>query len=161
MSVLARTLLFVIFIHGFFLLAIPWALVSLWFLLFSTNPGMERWLAIAPFMAGVSFYGSSVRDFIFVGKGSPAAWDAPVEFVLKGWYRRVRNPMYIGMLLILFGEAIFFESAGIFLYAIILWFSFHLFVVYYEEPALKKKFGGVYQEYFNSVHRWIPHIKRG
>ncbi len=159
MSVIFRTLLFVVCIHAFFLLAIPWILIFSGFLLFSSVLAMAKWLALFPLATGLSFYISCVRDFIFVGKGTPAAWDPPVEFVLKGWYRRVRNPMYIGMFLVLAAESIFFESAGIFLYAMILWLFFHLFVVYHEEPALKKKFGGVYQEYLRSVPRWIPLLR--
>ena len=160
MSVVFRTLFFIIFIHGFFLIVIPWILIFLKVLSFFQVLTTARWLALLPLVMGLSFYISCVRDFIFLGKGTPAAWDSPVEFVLKGWYRRVRNPMYIGMFLILASEAIFFESAGIFLYAIALWFSFHLFVVYQEEPALKRKFGCVYRNYLKSVPRWIPLLRR-
>ncbi len=161
MKIIFKTLLFVVFIHGFFLLAVPRILIVSRFFLFPLSLGRCRWFALLPFMVGLGIYASCLWDFIFVGKGTPAAWDSPVEFVSKGWYRRVRNPMYIGMFLILASEAIFFESAAIFLYAIILWFSFHLFVVYYEEPALKKKFGGVYREYLKSIPRWIPLMGRG
>ena len=158
MSVVFRTILFVVFVHGFFLLGIPWILVFSRLLLFSSGLMMTKWPALSLLLMGSSFYVSCVWNFIVLGKGTPAAWDAPQEFVSKGLYRQVRNPMYVGMFMILAAQAVFFKSAGIFLYLMILWFSFHLFVVYYEEPALKRRFGDVYRDYLRSVPRWIPRI---
>ncbi|MGH7272913.1 MAG: methyltransferase family protein, partial [Nitrospiria bacterium] len=65
-------------------------------------------------------------------------------------------PMYVGVMLILVGESIVFGSATLLAYAAILWLGFHLFVIYYEEPTLKKKFGKTYEEYIRVVPRWIP-----
>ena len=65
--------------------------------------------------------------------------------------------MYVGVLLILIGESIIFSSLAILQYALFVWLMFHLFVVFYEEPTLRKKFGATYDEYRKSVSRWVPH----
>jgi protein-S-isoprenylcysteine O-methyltransferase Ste14 len=76
--------------------------------------------------------------------------------VVRGLYRVVRNPMYVGVLLILIGESMGFSSLAIFQYTLVVWLMFHVFVIFYEEPALRKKFGAAYEEYRRSVSRWIP-----
>ena len=145
-----------ILIHGFFLAVIPWVLVRSHFALSLRSIGYFQLISIPLVILGAAFYVSSVSDFVRFGNGTLAAWDSPTEFVLRGGYRSVRNPMYVGMFLILASEAVFFRSARVFLYGIILWISFHLFVVYHEEPVLRKKFGNVYEDYLRSVPRWIP-----
>ncbi|MBA2501702.1 MAG: isoprenylcysteine carboxylmethyltransferase family protein [Pyrinomonadaceae bacterium] len=95
-------------------------------------------------------------DFTFVGKGTPAPFDPPKEIVLRGLYRFVRNPMYVAVMLVLIGEVMFFESAVILIYASIVFLSFHLWVVYYEEPTLRRKFGESFEQYCQKVSRWIP-----
>ncbi len=94
--------------------------------------------------------------FITMGKGTPAAFDPPVEFVASGPYAFVRNPMYIGGFILLVGFGLFHLSVSILILAIILFGVFHLFVVYYEEPTLEKQFGKSYTEYKSKVNRWIP-----
>ena len=68
----------------------------------------------------------------------------------------VRNPMYVGVLLILLGESITFASLPILQYAVVVWLFFHLFVIFYEEPTLRQEFGASYEEYCKTVPRWIP-----
>jgi len=68
--------------------------------------------------------------------------------------------MYIGVLFFLIGEAIFFASLLLIFYAVLVFLCFHLFVVIYEEPALKAKFGDSYRRYCDSVPRWIPRRKK-
>jgi protein-S-isoprenylcysteine O-methyltransferase Ste14 len=95
-------------------------------------------------------------DFTFTGMGTPAPIDPPKELVVKGLYCYVRNPMYMGITFILLGEGFLFESAVLFLYAGFLLVCAHLFIVYYEEPTLRRLFGTSYESYCNSVSRWIP-----
>ena len=84
----------------------------------------------------------------------------PQSLSQQGPYRVVRNPMYMGVLLILLGESVAFASIPILYYALVVWLFFHLFVVLYEEPTLRQKFGSSYQEYCNTVSRWIPRPPR-
>ena len=94
--------------------------------------------------------------FVRYGRGTPAPFDPPRQLVVRGPYRFVRNPMYIGGILMLLGEALIFASIPLVEYGAILWFSVHVFVVIYEEPTLKRSFGDSYSEYRARVGRWIP-----
>ena len=80
------------------------------------------------------------------------------NLVVNGLYRHVRNPMYIGALLIALGEALLFQSKSLFLYALAIFgvCNFHILIL--EEPYLANKFGESYQQYRKSVRRWIPRM---
>ncbi len=97
-----------------------------------------------------------VTFFIIRGKGTPAFFDAPTEFVATGPYRYVRNPMYIGGFILLIGFGLVRHSISILIFSILYMVLFHLFVVYYEEPTLEKQFGKSYLDYKKKTHRWIP-----
>jgi protein-S-isoprenylcysteine O-methyltransferase Ste14 len=94
--------------------------------------------------------------FIIQGKGTPAAFDPPKEFVATGPYAYVRNPMYIGGFILLVGFGLNRNSLSILILSVILIVVFHLFVVFYEEPVLERQFGKTYIEYKNRINRWIP-----
>jgi protein-S-isoprenylcysteine O-methyltransferase Ste14 len=95
-------------------------------------------------------------SFAFIGKATPLPIDAPKVLVVKGPFRFVRNPFYIGIVLVLLGEGVLFQSGVLLLYAVFGAMATHLFVVLYEEPHLKKKFGSSYEEYCKQIPRWIP-----
>lgn len=97
-----------------------------------------------------------VFTFVFIGKGTPAPFDPPRRLVIRGPYRFVRNPMYIGAGMTLAGAALYYQSLSIFIYAALFFLITHLFVVLYEEPTLRRTFGHEYEEYFRRVRRWIP-----
>jgi protein-S-isoprenylcysteine O-methyltransferase Ste14 len=97
--------------------------------------------------------------FITRGKGTPAVFDPPTEFVASGPYAYVRNPMYIGGFILLVGFGLYRNSLSILILSVILIAIFHLFVVYYEEPTLQKQFGKSYLEYKNRINRWMPKWK--
>jgi protein-S-isoprenylcysteine O-methyltransferase Ste14 len=113
-------------------------------------------VGLAVFGAGAAIAVISVGTFVGKGKGTPAPFDAPREFVAAGPYRFVRNPMYIGGLLALLGFGLIMRSPSMALFAP-LWSLFaHGFVVLYEEPVLRQKFGDTYRRYCERVPRWIP-----
>ena len=95
-------------------------------------------------------------DFFVKGKGTPATIDPPKKLVVTGLYLHTRNPMYIGVLLILLGYSIWCLSLSLLLYTGAVFFVGHLFVILYEEPTLKQKFGNNYITYCQQVPRWIP-----
>ena len=99
-------------------------------------------------------------DFAFAGRGTPAPIDPPKILVARGLYRFVRNPMYISVLLVLLGESLVFQSADLFRYAGVVGVGFFFFVLLYEEPALRSKFGPSYRQYCEEVPRWIPRMPR-
>jgi protein-S-isoprenylcysteine O-methyltransferase Ste14 len=101
-----------------------------------------------------------VMVFIFRGKGTPAVFDPPSEFVAAGPYAYVRNPMYIGGFILLIGFGLYHFSLSILILSFLLFGLFHLFVVFVEEPTLEKLFGNSYIEYRKTITRWIPGRKR-
>ena len=151
-----KTLIFTLSVPGSVTVLVPYLMLSSGHELYSWQIGPLRFLGILPLILGAAFYLKCAWDFTFTGGGTPAPIDPPRIFVAKGLYRIARNPMYVGITLILTGESIVFESATLLAYAAILWLGFHLFVIYYEEPTLKKKFGKTYDDYFRAVPRWIP-----
>ncbi|MEX0612930.1 MAG: isoprenylcysteine carboxylmethyltransferase family protein [Pirellulales bacterium] len=111
------------------------------------------WLLLVP---GIAVLLWSVWEFASEGQGTPAPIDPPKRFVATGMYRYVRNPMYVGVLSAVVGQALLYESWNVLIYAAILWGVVHAFVVFYEEPTLRRLFGDQYAAYCGSVPRWIP-----
>src|SRR5262245_44515966 len=105
---------------------------------------------------GLGIYLWCAWEFITKGQGTPAPYDPPRFLVKGGLYRFTRNPMYVGMTTILFGEACFFKSTALLVYALILLLGFHLRIIYYEEPTLRRLFGEAFEKYCKRVPRWIP-----
>jgi protein-S-isoprenylcysteine O-methyltransferase Ste14 len=105
--------------------------------------------------AGALLAGICIATFVTKGRGTPAPFDPPREFVAWGPYRYVRNPMYIGGAAVMLGAGLAVASLSIVLLALAFLLITHLFVVLYEEPALTSKFGDSYQRYCSSVHRWL------
>jgi len=97
-----------------------------------------------------------VAVFIIIGKGTPAVFDPPTEFVATGPYAYVRNPMYVGGFILLTGFGLYHTSISIVILSVLLIGLFHLIVVFVEEPSLEKLFGKSYGEYKKRVNRWIP-----
>ena len=160
MMVVLKSLLFLIVIPGTVLVLLPNWLLSSVRDPFPLPIGLFSYLGLAPMILGAVVIVWCVWDFTFTGKGTPAPIDPPKELVVKGLYRYVRNPMYIGVLLVLLGESLLFQSGAILVFGIVLFLLFHSFVLFYEERALKKKFGQAYEDLLNTVPRWIPRFRR-
>lgn len=133
-------------------------------LLFELDPSqssnLEKGLSLFVGLLGVGLSISAVRLFATKGGGgTPAPWDPINRLIIDGPYRHVRNPMLIGVITILFCEAVFFHSLPMLVYAC----AFVLANVFYfscsEEPALVKRYGDEYRRYLNNVPRWIPRTK--
>lgn len=97
-----------------------------------------------------------IWQFFSEGRGTLAPIDAPKHLVVRGLYQYVRNPMYVSVVTMLLGEAIVFLSTPIVIEAGIFMVLANLFVVFYEEPALRRQFGESYERYLQTVGRWIP-----
>jgi protein-S-isoprenylcysteine O-methyltransferase Ste14 len=102
---------------------------------------------------------SCISAFAFFGKGTPAPFDAPREFVAVGPYKYVRNPMYLGAVLVIIGVSFILRSPSALGVALFFITLMHLFLLIYEEPTLEHKFGNSYLEYKCRVHRWLPQVK--
>jgi protein-S-isoprenylcysteine O-methyltransferase Ste14 len=111
-------------------------------------------------VAGAVLALTTVGYFIFQGRGTPALFDPPKVFVPHGPYRIVRNPMYIGGVLVLLGWGLYLKSVAMALFALVACLLIHTFVVQAEEPGLRKRFGQQYEDYCRAVPRWIPRFTR-
>lgn len=118
--------------------------------------GLSQLLAL-PILAGALIVMlAATWHFGASGGGTPAPFDPPVRLVVRGPHRYVRNPMYLGALTAVLGWALFFQSTQLLWYAGIAWLGAHLFVMFYEEPTLKRLFGAEYDAYRARVRRWLP-----
>jgi len=100
-----------------------------------------------------------IVTFAARGRGTPAPFDPPRELVAAGPYRVVRNPMYLAAAAAIAGAGIFLRSPAIALLALVFLLVFHLFVLLYEEPALRRGFGESYVRYSGTVNRWMPRLR--
>ena len=123
------------------------------------EPGFLAYLAIPLWLIGGAILLWSFWNFLIEGRGTPAPIDPPKELVAVGFYRYVRNPMYVGVLLILIGHFLWFKNVWLIVYTAVAFLIVHLFVTLYEEPTLKRKFGAGYEEYLKKVPRWIPRLR--
>ncbi len=98
--------------------------------------------------------------FVVIGQGTPAVFDPPRRIVTVHLYGLIRNPLYVAALLILVGEAVLFQSVALLGYAALVWLGLHLFVMLYEEPGLRRRFGVPYEDYTKQVPRWLPRLRR-
>jgi protein-S-isoprenylcysteine O-methyltransferase Ste14 len=96
-----------------------------------------------------------ILQFAFEGKGTLSPLDPTKRLVVRGLYRYSRNPMYVGVMMILIGEAIVTQSATLWIYLAIIFIAFHLFIMLHEEPRLRKDFGQEYLLYCEKVRRWF------
>ncbi len=94
--------------------------------------------------------------FALQGRGTPAPFAAPDRFVARGSYRVVRNPMYVGVLALIAGQALLLGREVLLVWAVAAAVLFQLFVVFHEEPELRKRFGAEYDDYRRRVGRWLP-----
>ena len=150
-SSIVKTVIFTILVPGTVAVILPRAIGT-----DATTPTLYSSIGLMPMVLGAAIYFWCAWDFATAGQGTPAPIDAPKRLVVRGLYRFVRNPMYVGVLAVLFSESIVFRSTRILTYAIVVFVFFNLFVMLYEEPALKRKFGASYEEYLKTVPRWIP-----
>ena len=107
--------------------------------------------------AGLVPVGQSFIEFIRAN-GTPVPVASPPRLVVSGFYRYVRNPIYVGFLAILVGQALLFGSLGLLKYAAVAWCIGAAAVRWYEEPTLARKFGAEYQDYRHAVRAWIPRL---
>jgi protein-S-isoprenylcysteine O-methyltransferase Ste14 len=117
-----------------------------------------RLVAVALIVAGAPGLIDSFARFALQGLGTPAPVAPPSRLVVSGLYRYVRNPMYVSLLAILFGEGLLFGDWRIFLWAAIFGFCTMAFVAGYEEPTLEHMFGDEYRTYRAHVPGWIPRL---
>ena len=108
--------------------------------------------------AGLGGLLHAVFRFVTEGRGTPAPVMPPTTLVVHGLYRYVRNPMYVAIVTLIIGQALWLGRFILLGYAAVAWLAFHLFVVLYEEPKLRRTFGPPYDDYRTRVRRWWPRL---
>jgi len=151
-----RSLLFLILAPGMVAGYIPLGLLR-WGTQIET--GVFAYFAFPLWLFGSIILLWSFWNFLREGRGTPAPIDPPKELVAVDFYRYVRNPMYVGILAMILGHFLWFEYMNLLLYAMFVFLAFHTFVIFYEEPTLRKNFGTAYEEYCRRVPRWIPRFR--
>jgi len=151
-----KSLLYLIIEASLFALYIPLAFLRAGSRI---ETGIISLLAIPLWLIGSLIVLRCFWDFTFKGRGTPLPSDPPQELVITGFYRYVRNPIYVGVLLIFLGHFLWFGYWALLTYTVIAFIIVHLFITFYEEPTLKRKFGAVYEDYLKRVPRWIPKFR--
>ncbi|MBX7258697.1 MAG: isoprenylcysteine carboxylmethyltransferase family protein [Candidatus Hydrogenedentes bacterium] len=154
-----KTAIFTLTVPGAVVVYVPWLLLPPDAKVWPPSSGPLACVALMPMLFGALILLWCATDFVRVGKGTPAPIDPPKELVVRGLYRYSRNPMYVGAVSALLGEALLFQSWTLFVYAAVCAVIMHTFVVLYEEPTLRKKFGPAYEAYLVHVPRWLGKVK--
>lgn len=155
-SAVAKTLVFTVFVPGTVAGYVPWRLRR------GAAPvtGVEAWAALGVIAIGIAVYlHTAFWGFALIGSGTPAPIAPTKILVVKGLHRFVRNPMYLGVALVIGGQAWLSHSLHILIYMACMLTVAHLFVVLYEEPTLRRQFGEEYDRYRAAVPRWIPNFR--
>ena len=106
--------------------------------------------------AGIGLCWKTVSLFTHYGEGTPAPFDPPKKLVIQGPYAYARNPMMVGVWLVLLGEVLIFASVPLGLWFLIFFGLCLILIPFWEEPDLQNRFGESYREYMRKVPRWIP-----
>ncbi len=117
-------------------------------------------LGVLLIVGALPFFIAFEKRFVVEGRGTPAPIAPTERLVTGGSFQRVRNPGYISVVAMVVGEALLFGSIGVILYALTLAIAFHIFVIAYEEPMLRTRFGAAYEQYCARVPRWLPRLRR-
>jgi protein-S-isoprenylcysteine O-methyltransferase Ste14 len=155
LSLALRSLLWTVLLPGFFAGYLPWRYFGLGRVRLDPHEPLHL-LGVVCITIGVVLLGSCIWEFARSGRGTLSPADPPRELVVRGLYRYVRNPMYLSVTLIVFGELLLTRSRPLFWYWIIWFIGVNLFVIGYEEPTLRRNFGASYERYTAEVGRWLP-----
>ena len=151
---------------GFFLLLAPGTVAGLvpwWITRWRMQPPLLgfsgfRVVGVLMIAAGVAVVLDSFVRFALQGLGTPAPVLPTRHLVVSGLYQYVRNPMYVGVFWIVLGQGLLLGDGRLLAYGVLLWLSFHVFIVGYEEPTLRRSFGPEYEAFDRNVPRWIPRM---
>ena len=158
-SAIFGSAVFLVVAPGTLAIYLPWAVTHWRFTAPLFGVFSFRILGALLIAAGLPFLLDSFARFAIQGLGTPAPIAPPQRLVVTGLYRWVRNPMYVAVALLIFGQGLLFGSVRLLQYGLLVWLAFFAFVVLYEEPALSRKFSKEYEEYCLQVPRWIPRLK--
>jgi protein-S-isoprenylcysteine O-methyltransferase Ste14 len=158
MFVLVRVVTYASIFIGLVLIYVPARLLSWSGIVGPAAIGVEQVAGMIVGTAGGLVALWSIFSFAFIGKGTPAPFDPPRRLVIQGPYQFVRDPMYIGAGFAIAGPALFYKSWVLLMYVGLFLLITHLFVIWYEEPTLRRTFGHEYEVYCLRIGRWWPRL---
>jgi protein-S-isoprenylcysteine O-methyltransferase Ste14 len=118
-----------------------------------------RWVGVVLLVAALAVLVASFARFVAEGFGTPAPVAPPDRLVVGGFYRYVRNPMYVAVLSLIIGQALALGQLILFAYAAVVCAAFAAMVHWHEEPALHRQFGEQYDTYRAAVPGWVPRLR--
>jgi protein-S-isoprenylcysteine O-methyltransferase Ste14 len=154
------TSLFVLVVPGTAIVLIPYLLTRWQMAPPLLGTPATRWLGVVLLVLALPAFVAFNFRFVFEGRGTPAPIAPTEKLVVGGLFRWVRNPGYLAVLGLVVGQALILGSTAVLIYAAALGLGFHLFVLGYEEPTLRRQFGADYEAYCRDVSRWIPRPPR-
>jgi protein-S-isoprenylcysteine O-methyltransferase Ste14 len=153
-----RSLLWTILLPGFFAGYLPWRFFGLGRAPFEPfSPASV--IGLLAIVLGAMLLATCIVEFARSGRGTLSPVDPPRHLVVRGLYRYVRNPMYLSVTTIVLGEVLLTRSRALAVYWAIWFLGANLFVMGYEEPTLRRRFGSSYDQYTRHVGRWIPRFR--
>jgi protein-S-isoprenylcysteine O-methyltransferase Ste14 len=158
MSLLASAL-FLVLAPGTVAVYVPWAITRWTFGALPVYIDLVRAVSVMLAVMGSSVLLEAFWRFAWIGRGSPAPVLPTTTLVVSGFYRFVRNPMYVAVIALVLAQAAWLWRWELVVYAAILLTCFHLFVLVYEEPTLASQYGDSYKRYCRHVRRWIPRVR--
>lgn len=155
-SLFVRNLIFTILQPGIVAGLIPYLILrNQWTVVNVHEFKFIHYSGIILFLMGLVIMFHCIINFAVKGRGTLSPADPTRRLVIAGLYRFSRNPMYVGVMLILIGESVFSQSTDLWIYSLVIFSCFHIFIVLVEEPRLKRDFGDEYNQYRERVRRWV------
>ena len=155
-SLFYRNLFFTLLQPGMVAGLIPWLIAGSDFKYAVTTPfSWFQIIGIVLFIPGFMIMVHCIIRFAIDGRGTLSPADPTKQLVITGLYQYSRNPMYVGVMLILLGETLFAQSLYLLVYTGLVCIAFNLFIRYREEPRLSHDFGNEYEAYKKKVKRWV------
>ena len=156
MSLFLRNLFFTILQPGIVAGLIPYFIIRRSLSTSIEQPfSLYQYLGSMIFILGFMLMLICIANFAIRGRGTLSPVDPTKKLVIGGPYKFSRNPMYVGVMMILIGESIFFQSTATCIYSLVIFIAFYTFVVFFEEPYLRERFGDEYNRYVRNVRRWV------
>jgi protein-S-isoprenylcysteine O-methyltransferase Ste14 len=155
-SLLVRNLFFTLLQPGIVAGLVPYLLLNRkWRDLIVDPVRVHEKVGALLFISGLIIMFTCILSFALKGEGTLSPADPTKKLVRAGLYKYSRNPMYVGVMMILIGESLYTGSSALMIYSLVIWIAFQLFIVFREEPRLRKDFGEEYTVYTRQVRRWI------
>jgi protein-S-isoprenylcysteine O-methyltransferase Ste14 len=155
---LLGTAVFLVLAPGFFVVLVPYSISRWRFQLPLLGFTAFRMLGVLLMAAALPVLLESFARFALQGLGTPAPVFPTQRLIVQGFYRYVRNPMYVAVVSMVLGQGLLLGNLYLLIYGIFAWLVTFLFVLTYEEPTLRRTFGAEYDTYLANVPRWIPRL---